>query len=253
MSSKVGYRVKCQSTPTGNCTWYVTYPSKRVIKKSKSDILRLKIRTKSQLDRLQETARKRALKTGVQKGRKQSVHRKVAAACGDKDSRGKPVFKIECILSPKGSCTLYCNGKRMSVKALMELAGPNGKTGMKRRITNAKKRASTRAVRQGSALIRGVNPRKVVKKKSSFAQLKNPYIKYSMAAREFLVQGRPDLSVTQQSKLIAEKYNQLSSEQKAQFKAASSLVDAKRLLGAQVQVIRSAPAPQVQVIRSAPA
>ena len=238
---KLGYRVKCKSTSSGGCRWEVTYPSGVVKSKSKADIVRLDIRTESQLASLQKSAAKRSLKAGVEKGRKQAIRTR-GYDCGSAGANGKARFKIECRINAQGNCKLYCNGHPTTKKALLEKVGKDGQRGMKTKITNAKKKAASRAVYKGAAIIRGVKPAKRSHKKKDFKDL-NAYMKFTTVLR---ASGQmPAGKVTEQAKAMGAAYRNLSNAQIAALKDASSVSSASNVLN--VKARSDSPQPQVAV------
>ena len=213
--TKSGYTVRCKNSSSGKCNYSVTYPSGRIVPMTKDEILRKKIRTESQLEVYEKRAKTRYIKAGLKDGKKQTVHRKIDASCGENN-----VYKIECILSDDKTCKLYCNGKETNRTKLYAMVSesPHRMAAMKRRITRATQVAQDRMARQGAAALTGTKVRKAPA--TAYSKL-NPYMKFVKGAYDS-EQVDTSLPISERGKQLGKLYQSLPDESKTALKAVKS-------------------------------
>lgn len=164
-----GYRVKCVlSQTTGRCKFEVYTPTGRKSTKKAEDI-----RTSTQLKRIEESARKKAVRQGVEKARKAKQQQPIREPRKPrKCSKSRPL--ITCKIGRGDTCSWYCNGKRTTVSDML-------KRGIsKQQLQKAKDNARLYVIKKSFMALKQKR-QQLVKQGGGFAKL-SAYEKFRKAA-----------------------------------------------------------------------
>lgn len=223
-----GYRVKCVlSQTTGRCKFEVYTPSGRKSAKKAEDI-----RSPTQLKRIEESARKKAVRQGVEKARKAKQQQPIRKprkprAC----SKSRPL--ITCKIGKGDTCRWYCNGKPTTVSDML-------KRGIsKQQLQKAKDSARLYAIKKSFMAVK--QKRKEVKR-GDFGKL-SVYEKFRKAAEV--------LGLVKKGESARQMYKEVP-DLAAQLRKIAKLEQAKKLVAAAFPLTTILSKTQDQVLSDIP-